>query len=79
MIGGLGKIEGQSFMIVGQQKDTIQSHVHRNFGMANQKDTKGITIDEMAEKFGIPVLTLIDTPGLSWTQKQKNRDKEKPS
>jgi acetyl-CoA carboxylase carboxyl transferase subunit alpha len=49
MIGGLGKIGGQSFMIVGQQKDIHTRLVNRNFGMANQKDIKALRLMKMAE------------------------------
>ena len=65
MIGGLGKIDGQSFMIVGQQKGTnTKTRQFRNFGMANPEGyRKALRLMKMAEKFGIPVLTLIDTPG----------------
>ncbi len=65
MIGGLGKIDGQSFMIVGQQKgNNTKTRQYRNFGMANPEGyRKALRLMKMAEKFGIPVLTLIDTPG----------------
>ncbi len=65
MIGGLGKIGGQSFMIVGQQKGfNTKSRQYRNFGMANPEGyRKALRLMQMAEKFNIPVLTLIDTPG----------------
>jgi len=65
MIGGLGKIDGQSFMIVGQQKGyNTKTRQYRNFGMANPEGyRKALRLMKMAEKFGIPVLTLIDTPG----------------
>ncbi len=65
MIGGLGKIDGQSFMIVGQQKGfNTKTRQFRNFGMANPEGyRKALRLMKMAEKFGIPVLTLIDTPG----------------
>ncbi len=65
MIGGLGKIGGQSFMIVGQQKgNNTKTRQFRNFGMANPEGyRKALRLMKMAEKFGIPVLTLIDTPG----------------
>ena len=65
MIGGLGKIGGQSFMIVGQQKGyTTKTRQYRNFGMANPEGyRKALRLMKMAEKFGIPVVTLIDTPG----------------
>jgi acetyl-CoA carboxylase carboxyl transferase subunit alpha len=65
MIGGLGKIDGQSFMIVGQQKGfNTKTRQYRNFGMPNPEGyRKALRLMKMAEKFGIPVLTLIDTPG----------------
>ncbi|CAM3990667.1 acetyl-CoA carboxylase carboxyltransferase subunit alpha [Flavobacterium branchiophilum NBRC 15030 = ATCC 35035] len=65
MIGGLGKIDGQSFMIIGQQKGiNTKMRQYRNFGMANPEGyRKALRLMKMAEKFGIPVLTLIDTPG----------------
>ena len=65
MIGGLGKIGNQAIMFVGQQKgrNTKQRQM-RNFGMANPEGyRKGLRLMKMAEKFNIPVVTLIDTPG----------------
>ncbi len=65
MIGGLGKIGDQSFMIIGQQKGyNTKTRRYRNFGMANPEGyRKALRLMKMAEKFGIPVVTLIDTPG----------------
>ncbi len=65
MVGGLGKVNGQSFMIVGQQKGyNTKTRQYRNFGMANPEGyRKALRLMKMAEKFGIPVLTLVDTPG----------------
>ena len=65
MIGGLGKIGDQSFMIVGQQKGyNTKTRQYRNFGMANPEGyRKALRLMKSAEKFGIPVITLIDTPG----------------
>lgn len=65
MIGGLGKIGNQSFMIIGQQKGyNTKTRQYRNFGMANPEGyRKALRLMKMAEKFGIPVVTLIDTPG----------------
>ncbi len=65
MVGGLGKIKGQSFMIVGQQKGyNTKTRQYRNFGMANPEGyRKALRLMKMAEKFNIPVLTFIDTPG----------------
>ncbi|WP_431242783.1 acetyl-CoA carboxylase carboxyltransferase subunit alpha [Flavobacterium sp. P21] len=65
MVGGLGKINGQSYMIIGQQKGfNTKTRQYRNFGMANPEGyRKALRLMKMAEKFGIPVLTLVDTPG----------------
>ena len=65
IIGGLGQIDGSTFMIIGHQKgrDTA-SRTYRNFGMANPEGyRKAYRLMQMAEKFNIPVLTLVDTPG----------------
>lgn len=65
MVGGLAKIGGQSFMVVGQQKGfNTKTRQYRNFGMANPEGyRKALRLMKMAEKFGIPVVTLVDTPG----------------
>ncbi|WP_037319911.1 acetyl-CoA carboxylase carboxyltransferase subunit alpha [Salegentibacter sp. Hel_I_6] len=65
MIGGLGKIEDQSFMFIGQQKGyNTKTRQYRNFGMANPEGyRKALRLMKSAEKFGLPVVTLVDTPG----------------
>ena len=65
MVGGLGKIDDQTFMFVGQQKGhNTKDRQYRNFGMANPEGyRKALRLMKMAEKFNIPVVTLIDTPG----------------
>ncbi|NNK27285.1 MAG: acetyl-CoA carboxylase carboxyltransferase subunit alpha, partial [Flavobacteriaceae bacterium] len=65
MIGGLGKIGDLSYMFVGQQKGfNTKTRQYRNFGMANPEGyRKALRLMKSAEKFGIPVVTLIDTPG----------------
>lgn len=65
MVGGLGKIGDQSFMFIGQQKGyNTKTRQYRNFGMANPEGyRKALRLMRMAEKFGVPVVTLIDTPG----------------
>ena len=65
MIGGLGKIRDQTFMFIGQQKGyNTKTRQFRNFGMANPEGyRKALRLMKSAEKFGIPVVTLIDTPG----------------
>ena len=64
MIGGLGKIGDQSFMFIGQQKGyNTKTRQFRNFGMANPEGyRKALRLMKMAEKFRIPVVTLLDTP-----------------
>ncbi len=65
MIGGLGKIGEQSFMLIGQQKGyNTKTRQYRNFGMANPEGyRKALRLMKSAEKFGLPVVTFIDTPG----------------
>jgi acetyl-CoA carboxylase carboxyl transferase subunit alpha len=67
MIGGFGSIEGNSVMIIGQQKGrNTKSRQYRNFGMANPEGyRKALRLMKLAEKFNKPVITFIDTPGAS--------------
>jgi len=65
LVGGLATINGFSVMIMGHQKgrDT-KSRKYRNFGMANPEGyRKALRLMRMAEKFNIPIITLLDTPG----------------
>lgn len=65
IVGGIGTIDGQSVMIIGHQKgrDT-KSRKFRNFGMANPEGyRKAYRLMKLAEKFKMPILTLLDTPG----------------
>ena len=65
MVGGMGKINGQTFMIIGQQKGkNTKERQYRRFGMSNPEGyRKALRLMKLAEKFNIPVLTLVDTPG----------------
>ena len=65
MIGGLGKIDNQSFMFIGTQKGfNTKTRQYRNFGMAKPEGyRKALRLMRQAEKFNIPIVTLIDTPG----------------
>lgn len=65
MIGGFAKIDGQSVMIIGQQKGrNTKQRQHRNFGMPNPEGyRKALRLMKLAEKFNRPIVTLIDTPG----------------
>tara|TARA_B100000780_G_scaffold146360_1_gene102204 strand:- start:318 stop:1271 length:954 start_codon:yes stop_codon:yes gene_type:complete len=65
MIAGFGKINDQTFLFVGQQKGyNTKTRQYRNFGMSNPEGyRKALRLMKSAEKFGIPIITLIDTPG----------------
>jgi acetyl-CoA carboxylase carboxyl transferase subunit alpha len=65
MIGGWGKIGDQTYMFIGQQKGVnTKMRQYRNFGMANPEGyRKALRLMKQAEKFGRPIVTLIDTPG----------------
>jgi len=65
MIGGLGKIGNQSYMFIGQQKGyNTKTRQYRNFGMSNPEGyRKALRLMKSAEKFGIPVVCFVDTPG----------------
>jgi acetyl-CoA carboxylase carboxyl transferase subunit alpha len=65
LVGGIGRLEGQPVMIIGHQKgrDT-KERVKRNYGMARPEGyRKALRLMRMAEKFRLPVISLIDTPG----------------
>lgn len=65
MVGGIGTVDGQSIMFIGQQKGiNTKMRQYRNFGMANPEGyRKALRLMKLAEKFNIPVVTFIDTPG----------------
>jgi len=65
IVGGLARLEGMPVMVIGQQKgrDTKEK-LQRNFGMPRPEGyRKALRLMQMAERFGLPVLTFIDTPG----------------
>jgi acetyl-CoA carboxylase carboxyl transferase subunit alpha len=65
MIGGFAELDGETIMVVGQQKGTnTKMRQMRNFGMANPEGyRKALRLMKLAEKFNKPIVTLIDTPG----------------
>lgn len=65
MVGGWGLLDGRGVMFIGQQKGiNTKMRQYRNFGMANPEGyRKALRLMKMAEKYGKPVVTLIDTPG----------------
>ena len=65
MVGGFAQLDGQTVMMIGQQKGiNTKTRQLRNFGMANPEGyRKALRLMKLAEKFGKPIITLIDTPG----------------
>ena len=65
VIGGLARLNDRPVMIIGHEKGSdTESRIERNFGMARPEGyRKAIRLMEMASKFGVPVVTLVDTPG----------------
>lgn len=65
IVGGIGRFNDQPVMVIGQQKGrNTKEKVQRNFGMPRPEDfRKALRLMQMAERFQIPVLTFIDTPG----------------
>jgi acetyl-CoA carboxylase carboxyl transferase subunit alpha len=65
IVGGLAKIEGRRVMLIGHEKgDDTASRLKHNFGMAKPEGyRKAIRLMRLADRFGLPVITLVDTPG----------------
>jgi acetyl-CoA carboxylase carboxyl transferase subunit alpha len=65
MVGGFGRFRGESICVIGQEKGaTTESRLKHNFGMARPEGyRKAVRLMEMADRFGIPVLSLVDTAG----------------
>ena len=65
LISGFGKFEGTSVLVLGQEKgEDLDSRIERNFGMMRPEGyRKSIRLIKLADKFNIPILTFIDTPG----------------
>ena len=65
VMGGLARFDGKPVMVIGHEKgNDTKSRIERNFGMARPEGyRKAIRLMEMADKFGLPVVTLVDTPG----------------
>ena len=65
IVGGIGTLDGQTVMIIGHQKGVnTKMRQYRNFGMANPEGyRKALRLMKLAERFGFPVVCLIDTPG----------------
>jgi acetyl-CoA carboxylase carboxyl transferase subunit alpha len=65
IIGGLGRLKGRKVMLIGHEKgDDTASRLKHNFGMAKPEGyRKAIRLMRLADRFGLPVITLVDTPG----------------
>ena len=65
LIGGLASFRGRTLMVVGHQKgETTRENLERNFGMPRPEGyRKALRLMKLAEKFGLPVFTFVDTPG----------------
>lgn len=65
LMGGLARFDGQPVMVIGQHKGrSTRERIQHNFGMPNPEGyRKALRLCQMAERFGLPVLTFIDTPG----------------
>jgi acetyl-CoA carboxylase carboxyl transferase subunit alpha len=65
IVGGLGRFEGQGVVVIGQEKGSdTQGRLKHNFGMAKPEGyRKAVRLMELADKFALPVLTLVDTAG----------------
>lgn len=65
IIGGIARLDGKPVMVIGEEKGrSVKDKVYRNFGMPKPEGyRKALRLMEMAERFKLPVLTLIDTPG----------------
>lgn len=65
IIAGIGRLDGKPVMVVGEEKGrSVKDKIHRNFGMPKPEGyRKALRVMEMAERYKLPVLTFIDTPG----------------
>jgi acetyl-CoA carboxylase carboxyl transferase subunit alpha len=65
IVGGLGRFRGESVMVLGHEKgSSTEARLKHNFGMAKPEGyRKAVRLMEMAERFGLPVISLVDTPG----------------
>ena len=65
LVGGFGRFRGESICVIGQEKGaTTESRIKHNFGMARPEGyRKAVRLMEMADRFGIPVLSIVDSAG----------------
>ncbi len=77
---GLGRFRGQSVAVIGHEKgNDTETRLHHNFGMARPEGyRKAVRIMDMADRFGLPVITLVDTAGAYPGSARKSADRRKP-
>ena len=65
LIGGFGRFHGESVCVIGQEKGaTTESRLRHNFGMARPEGyRKAVRLMELADRFNLPLITFVDTPG----------------
>ncbi len=80
IVGGIARLDGRPVMIIGHQKGReTKEKIRRNFGMpAPEGYRKALRLMQMAERFKMPIITFIDTPGLIRAWAQKNAVSLKP-
>ena len=81
IVGGLGRFEGESVCVLGQEKgDDTASRVRHNFGMARPEGYRKATrLMQLADRFGLPVISLIDTAAPSPASKPRSAARRRPS
>jgi acetyl-CoA carboxylase carboxyl transferase subunit alpha len=65
IVAGIGRLDGRTIVLIGHQKGRdVKERARRNFGMANPEGyRKAMRVMELADRFGFPIVTLVDTPG----------------
>ena len=81
IVGGLARIDGRRVMLLGHEKgDDTASRLKHNFGMAKPEGyRKAIRLMRLADQFGMPVVTLVDTPGAFRACRRRNAGRRKRS
>ena len=81
LVGGFGRFHGESICVIGQEKGaTTESRIKHNFGMARPEGyRKAVRLMEMADRFGIPVLSIVDSAGAYPASAPRNADRRKRS
>lgn len=80
IVGGIARLDGRPVMVIGHQKGReTKEKIRRNFGMpAPEGYRKALRLMEMADRFNLPIITFIDTPGLTQVLARKSVVSRKP-